>query len=148
MDRYTVAEEAFKNGYTKGYSDAMEAKYASTLSPGRFKTTKQGAKLKVLMDGAKHHSDIPKAIADKLLMELVWHNCKTCPPEELFNKCLFITNGTNFMQARWDRDVGYIGDNCMIEPIKDNAEQWWWADIVQTTTKFFRELKTTMEEAK
>ena len=35
---------------------------------------------------------------DKFKMELTWHNCKTCPPEECFNSYLLVTDG-------WDIQV-------------------------------------------
>lgn len=66
MDKYTVAEEAYKNGYAKGYADAM-----ATLNPGRPDTSRRGAKLTVLMEEARYHDDILKVIADELSWRVV-----------------------------------------------------------------------------
>lgn len=66
MDKYTVAEEAYKNGYAKGYNDAM-----GMLNSGRLEPSRQGEKPKVLMDEAQHHSNILKVIADGLLWRVV-----------------------------------------------------------------------------
>lgn len=32
----------------------------------------------------------------KMKMELVWHNCETCRPEEEYNACLYLTNGDDY----------------------------------------------------
>ena len=66
MDKYTVAEEAYKNGYAKGYADAMAA--PNSCRPD---TSRRGAKLAVLMEESKHHEDILKVIADELSWRVV-----------------------------------------------------------------------------
>lgn len=66
MDKYTIGEEAFKNGYAKGYADAM-----ATLDSRRPDTSRRGAKLAALMDEAQYHEDILKAIADELSWRVV-----------------------------------------------------------------------------
>lgn len=76
--------------------------------------------------------------SNKMKMELVWHNCKTCPPQELFNESLVVTDGVNLYNVCWDREVGYFGNHCLIEVFMNGAENWWWADLYQTTTGFFR----------
>lgn len=66
MDKYTVAEEAYKNGYAKGYDDAI-----ATLNPGRPDTSRRGAKFAALTEEARHHDDILKAIADELSWRVI-----------------------------------------------------------------------------
>ena len=73
---------------------------------------------------------------DKFKMELVWHNCKTCPPEELFNDELIATNGVcgYVLNMTWDKRKGFFisinGDDQRIQEAL--LEDWWWADIQQT----------------
>lgn len=77
----------------------------------------------------------------KMAMKVVWHNCKTCPPTELFNESLVVTDGANLYHVRWDQEVGYFGNHCMIEVSMNGSESWWWADLYQTTTEFFQKMK-------
>ena len=71
---------------------------------------------------------------DKFKMELVWHNCKACPPEELINDELIGTNGAYVFDISWYRGEGYfISGVWSDKKIEDYAlENWWWADIQQT----------------
>lgn len=81
---------------------------------------------------------------DKFIMELVWHNCKTCPPKELCNDELIGTNGHYVFDLSWFRNEGYFisvhsDDDYKIEDYA--LENWWWADIQQTVqgeTRFKR----------
>lgn len=66
MDRYTVSEQAYKNGYAQGYADAM-----ATLDPGRPDTSRRGEKYAVLLEEARYHDDILKVIADQLSWRVV-----------------------------------------------------------------------------
>ena len=70
---------------------------------------------------------------DKFTMELVWHNCKNCPPEEFSNNNLIVTDGNIVESMSWNRATGYfISENeCCLKRL-DNLENWWWADIEQT----------------
>lgn len=71
----------------------------------------------------------------KFTMELVWHNCKECPPEETTNDYLVVTNGVRIYEAAW-----YAPDGFMIYQKQDDwwhglyedLDQWYWADLKQT----------------
>ena len=80
---------------------------------------------------------------DKFKMELTWHNCATCQPEEDFNSFLLVTDGLDIQEMRWDRIWG--GFRNRILSIRDeDLSKYWWADIMQTvhsTPKFKEELK-------
>ena len=71
---------------------------------------------------------------DKFKMELTWHNCATCPPEECFNSYLLVTDGWDIQIMIWDELWGgfrnrnlEVKGTCMIK--------YWWADIAQTVHK-------------
>lgn len=70
---------------------------------------------------------------EKFTMGLVWHNCKTYPPEEFSNNNLIVTDGNIVESMSWNRAAGYfIAENeCCLKRL-DNLENWWWADIEQT----------------
>jgi hypothetical protein len=77
---------------------------------------------------------------DKFKMELTWHNCKICQPEEDSNGCLIITNGKLIYQVAWSRFWQGFGSPS-IEIKDEDLINWWWADIIQTVhkTKEFKE---------
>ena len=72
----------------------------------------------------------------KFKMELVWHNCLECPPEEVTSDYLIMTDGTDVFEAFW-----YAPDGFMIRAIHgwhgvyEDRDKWWWADIKQTVRK-------------
>lgn len=69
MDKHTVSEVSYKNGYAKGYADAM-----ATIDSNRPETSRRGAKYEALMEEAQHHGthdDIIKAIADELSWRVI-----------------------------------------------------------------------------
>ena len=69
---------------------------------------------------------------DKFKISLVWHNCKTYPPEEDWNDQLIVTDGEYTTVVRYDKPDGwydYIDDHCI--PERDLSE-YWWADVRQT----------------
>ena len=75
---------------------------------------------------------------DKFKMELTWHNCKTCPPEELENNFLLATDGDEVFKATWDSLHGYYCkyDSGIYLPLfNSELYRWWWADIAQTVHK-------------
>lgn len=76
---------------------------------------------------------------DKLKMELVWHNCKTCPPSESRNIDLLLYDGYDYYHAEWDN--GYWLDNGHYVDIKGEEEKCWWADLTQTVDGFFKKIK-------
>ena len=78
---------------------------------------------------------------DKFKMELTWHNCKTCPPEEDFNSFLFVTDGLDIQEMRWDRIWGGFR-NRILSIRGEDLSKYWWADMVQTVhnTNEFKEV--------
>lgn len=71
----------------------------------------------------------------KFTMELVWHNCWECPPEEVANDYLIATDGDDVYEAAW-----YAPDGFMIYRKQDDwwhglyedLGNWYWADLKQT----------------
>lgn len=71
---------------------------------------------------------------DKFKMELTWHNCKTCPPEECFNSYLLVTDGLAIHEMMWDEIFGSFWKVGLV--IRgDELNKYWWADIAQTVHK-------------
>ena len=75
----------------------------------------------------------------KIKMELVWHNCKTCPPSESRNTDLLLYDGCDYYHAEWDR--GRWFDNGHYVDIEGEEEMCWWADLTQTVDAFFKKPK-------
>ena len=71
---------------------------------------------------------------DKFKMELTWHNCKTCPPEEDFNSYLLVTDGRDIKEMRWVKSDN-IFINRYSEIKGEDLDKYWWADIIQTVHK-------------
>lgn len=74
----------------------------------------------------------------KCKMELVWHSCTDCPPEEEYNQCLYITDGRDVFPATWKTTRGwrrFETSGWYIEP-GVNSDNYWWADLVQTANGF------------
>lgn len=77
----------------------------------------------------------------KFTMELVWHNCWECPPEETANDYLIATDGDDVYEAAW-----YAPDGFMIRNKHDgwwhglyeDLGVWYWADIKQTVRREHR----------
>lgn len=69
----------------------------------------------------------------KFKMELTWHNCLECPPEECTNDYLIATDGTDVFEAFW-----YAPDGFMINTkhgwhgMYNGLDKWYWADIRDT----------------
>ena len=68
---------------------------------------------------------------DKIKMELTWHNCKTCPPQEDFNSYLLVTDGWDIKEMRW---CGCFRNRISVIKEQD-LDKYWWADIIQTVHK-------------
>lgn len=68
----------------------------------------------------------------KFTMELVWHNCATCPPSEEHNDYLVITKGDKVYPVIYDKTDGWFYGRLEIRIQEENLKHWWWADIVQT----------------
>ena len=62
---------------------------------------------------------------NKFKMELTWHNCKTCPPEENYNPYLVYTNGSVVESCTYYKQYGF-------PVIDDELDQYWWADLRRT----------------
>ena len=66
MDKQTLAEESYKNGYDQGYADAM-----ASLDLNEKESSNRSEKATILKAEAMHHDDILKAIADELSWRIV-----------------------------------------------------------------------------
>lgn len=79
----------------------------------------------------------------KHTMELVWHSCTDCPPEEDYNDCLYVTDGEDFVEVEWRREGEHQyflidngpGERYYLE-VGVNSDGWWWADLIQTVNGF------------
>ena len=77
---------------------------------------------------------------NKFSMQLVWHNCKTHPPEEQFNPHLLVTDGVMIHDMVWDKTYdGYLKVGLCMK--SDKADKYWWADIDQTVRGSFKLIK-------
>lgn len=69
----------------------------------------------------------------KFKMELVWHNCWECPPEEVTNDSLIMTDGVDVYEAFWYRPDGFmIRTKDGWYGVYEDQNRWHWADIKQT----------------
>ena len=69
----------------------------------------------------------------KFKMELTWHNCLECPPEECTNDYLIATDGTDVFEAFWYRPDGFmIRGKDRWHGLYKGLDKWYWADIKQT----------------
>ena len=66
-------------------------------------------------------------MTNKFKMNLTWHNCETCPPEEDYNSYWFGTNGTVVVPAEYRKGHGFFFQEKLI-----NDDDIWWADLEQT----------------
>lgn len=68
---------------------------------------------------------------NKFTMELVWHNCKTYPPEEDHNYCLILSDGEGFWIVEYYAQYGWFtkGGTYFSET---DLENLYWADLLQT----------------
>lgn len=70
-------------------------------------------------------------------MGLVWHNCKTYPPSEDFNSLLYITNGNVVYPVVYKSGEYFYNGHLFDINNVDYGEEYWWADLNQTTQGFF-----------
>ena len=69
---------------------------------------------------------------DKFKISLVWHNCKTYPPEEVWNDQLCVTDGVYTTVAQYEKpDIWWNVISGERIPVRDLSE-YWWADVRQT----------------
>lgn len=81
-----------------------------------------------------HHLNLHEETAPKMSMELIWHNCKTCLPKEQRNDDLYLWDGHHVFPVEYSDE--HFSDNG--NPIRmDNPWDFWWADLSQTTKRFF-----------
>ena len=80
---------------------------------------------------------------DKFTMNLVWHNCKTYPPKEEYNSCLYVSNGNRITKAKYHHEYGWLDRESGIIIQDRYLHKYWWADIAQTikTSQEFIEIK-------
>lgn len=71
---------------------------------------------------------------NKFTMDLVWHNCETCPPEEDYNDFLIASDGVGVCEVQWDKEDGfwYYSKTFGWRPLIGNYKKMWWADLRQT----------------
>lgn len=74
----------------------------------------------------------------KHTMELVWHSCTDCPPEEDYNSCLYVTDGEEVFPATWktDRNWHRFEKGGWYIEVGVNSDGYWWADLIQTVNGF------------
>ena len=68
----------------------------------------------------------------KFKMELVWHNCYDCPPEEEFNSNLICTDGKTVFDVIYDKNNGWCNADTIRQLPPELLWKYWWADIIQT----------------
>lgn len=71
-------------------------------------------------------------------MELVWHSCTDYLPKENYNPHLYVTDGRDVFPVVWKDAAGwkrFIAGGWYIEPGR-NSDGYWWADLIQTVSKF------------
>ena len=76
----------------------------------------------------------------KMKMELVWHNCKTCPPKEEYNECLYVWDGHDVLPVEWYGNAYHFirSDDFQSHYIEaEKSGDLWWADLSLTTNRFF-----------
>lgn len=75
----------------------------------------------------------------KFTIELVWHNCLECPPEEATNDYLIATDGIDVFEAFWYRPDGFmIHAKHGWHGLYEDLNKWYWADIRQTVRGDYR----------
>lgn len=69
---------------------------------------------------------------NKFKMELTWHNCYECPPEESYNDLLWVTDGRWVFPAKYQAPNHWhdyeAGEYLPFELLWN----YWWADSEQT----------------
>ena len=68
----------------------------------------------------------------KFIMELIWHNCQTNPPQEDKNNNLYISNGNFVHKVLYNKDFGWCDWNMGVIIPNERLSEYWWADIEQT----------------
>lgn len=69
---------------------------------------------------------------NKFKMELVWHNCQSYPPEEYWNKNLYISDGTYVSGVEYDKQYGWFDQSAGDYISYQELHKYWWADLDQT----------------
>lgn len=78
---------------------------------------------------------------DKFTKEVVWHNCATYPPSEVFNSHLFVAGGAEVFTVIYDRDLGWYHRGAGDFIPDQYLDKYWWADLDQTMCDFTVEEK-------
>lgn len=72
---------------------------------------------------------------DKMKMELVWHNCKTCPPEAPHDHMYLLWDGESSYLAEYLYDRWYVeGQTVYMSGVE---HMYWWTDIFNEIERFF-----------
>lgn len=69
---------------------------------------------------------------DKFKMELTWHNCYSCPPEESWNEKLWATDGKWVFPVKYYKTRGWYDQEAGEYLPFDMLYDYWWADPEQT----------------
>lgn len=84
----------------------------------------------------KNQYKVEESETNKFKMELTWHNCWECPPEETSNDGLIATDGKDYYNAFWYRPNGFMIQNrCGWTDVSEDQNNWWWADLRRTILK-------------
>lgn len=62
-------------------------------------------------------------------MNLVWHNCRTCPPKEYANDNLYISDGKHVCQAAYSKEKGWYNKTHKFYVFPELVREFWWADL-------------------
>lgn len=100
---------------------------------------RKGVECECLSDHSTCNSDnchrrLPdiKIRKDKFTINLVWHNCKTYPPEEKWNVNLYATDGRDVFKVVYDYREGWFMLISNRRIPTDELDEFWWADLQQT----------------
>lgn len=69
---------------------------------------------------------------NKFKIELTWHNCLTCPPEEYWNDDLYVTDGEYLHSVKYSKEFGWWSRETGDYLPFDLLWKYWWADLNQT----------------
>ena len=68
----------------------------------------------------------------KFTMELIWHNCKECPPTEMWNNGLYLTDGNFVEKTKYRAENGWYDERTKSYLPAELLHKYWWADLQQT----------------
>ena len=69
---------------------------------------------------------------NKFKMELTWHNCYDCPPEEPYNDRLWVTDEEWVFPVKYQKAHGWYDKESGEYLPFELLWKYWWADPEQT----------------